>query len=59
MSVSLERDAATVEYQADHVTPKDLVQAVRRVVVFPGVRRSLERAAGSGSQGKGRAGRKT
>ena len=52
VSVSLERDAATVEYQADRVTPKDLVQAVHRVVVFPGVRRSLERAAGSSRRGK-------
>jgi len=52
VSVSLERDAATVEYQADHITPKDMVQALHRVVVFPGVRRSLERAAGSSRRGK-------
>jgi hypothetical protein len=52
VSVSLARDAATVEYRADHVTPKDMVQAVHRVVVFPGVRRSLERAARSSRRGK-------
>ena len=45
VSVSLERDTATLEYEARRVTPKAMEHAVHQVVLLPGLRRSLERAA--------------
>ena len=45
VSVSLEGDSATPEYQPDRVAPKELEAAVRKVVLLPGLRRSIEQAA--------------
>ena len=45
VSVSLEQEAAALEYDPSRVTPKEIVQAVQRAVMLPGLRRSLERAA--------------
>ncbi|HSB73047.1 MAG TPA: heavy-metal-associated domain-containing protein [Candidatus Methylomirabilis sp.] len=44
-AVDLDRDTAIVEYQAGVVAPRELVQAVQRVVVLPGLRRVLEEVA--------------
>ncbi|HSC72209.1 MAG TPA: heavy-metal-associated domain-containing protein [Candidatus Methylomirabilis sp.] len=44
-AVDLDRDKAIVEYQAGVVAPRELVQAVQRVVVLPGLRRVLEEVA--------------
>jgi copper chaperone CopZ len=45
VSVSLEKDAASLEYEGERVTATQMEQAVQRVVLLPRVRHALERAA--------------
>jgi hypothetical protein len=41
--VSLERERATVEYDPRRLAIAQMVEAVRRAVILPGVRRVMER----------------